>query len=133
MQRVNQENREWKRHKEVTVPWATYDAHRLNECKRVINPREAFVELDQPVQRRGFQLSQLTVLLLLKLMFDISYRTLANAVNDLHCYQALDMKRAPCYKTIQNTMQYLTESILMGINQGFIVWNSISTMSSKQR
>ena len=55
MQRASQENTEWKRHKEVTVPWATYDAHRLNECKRVIDLRKAFVELDQPVQRREFQ------------------------------------------------------------------------------
>jgi len=120
MQRASQENIEWKRHKEVTVPWATYDAHRLNECKRVIDLRETFIELDQPVQRREFQLSQLTVLLLLKLMFDISYRTLASATKDLYLFQALAMKRAPCYKTIQNTMQYLTESVLMEINQGLI-------------
>lgn len=120
MQRASQENREWKRHKEVTVPWATYDAHRLNECKRVVDLRETFIELDQPVQRREFQLSQLTVLLLLKLMFDISYRTLASATKDLHLYQALAMKRAPCYKTIQNTMQYLTERVLMEINQRLI-------------
>ena len=120
MQRASQENTEWKRHKEVTVPWATYDAHRLNECKRVIDLRKAFVELDQPVQRREFQLSQLTILLLLKLMFDISYRTLASATKDLYLFQALAMKRAPCYKTIQNTMQYLTESVLMEINQGLI-------------
>lgn len=120
MQRASQENREWKRHKKVTVPWATYDAHRLNECKRVIDLREAFIELDQPVQRREFQLSQLTVLLLLKLMFDVSYRTLARAIKDLYLFQALAMKRAPCYKTIQNTMQYLTESVLMEINQGLI-------------
>ena len=120
MQRASQKNREWKRHKEVIVPWATYDAHRLGECKRVIDLRKTFVELDQPIQRREFQLSQLTVLLLLKLMFDISYRTLASAVNDLSIYQALGMKRAPCYKTIQNTMQYLTERVLIEINQGLI-------------
>jgi len=86
----------------------------------MIDLRETFVELDQPVQRREFHLSQLIVLLLLKLMFDISYRPLASAVKDLHIYQALDMKRAPCYKTIQNTMQYLSEGILMGINQRLI-------------
>jgi transposase len=120
MQRASQVSIEWKRHKKVTIPWATYDAHRLNECKRVIDLREAFTELDQPVQRREFQLSQLTVLLLLKLMFDISYRTLASAAKDLYIYQALGMKRAPCYKTIQNTMQYLSEKVLMGINQGLI-------------
>jgi transposase len=120
MQRTSQDNREWERHKEVAVPWATYDAHRLGECKRVIDLREAFVGLDQPVQRREFQLSQLIVLLLLKLMFDISYRTLTSAVNDLSIYQALDMKRAPCYKTIQNTMHYLTEGVLIEINQRLI-------------
>ena len=120
MQRASQINREWKRHKEVTVPWATYDAYRLGECKRVLDLRKIFVELDQPVQRREFQLSQLAVLLLLKLMFDISYRTLASAVNDLSIYQALGMKRGPCYKTIQNTMNYLTEGVLMEINQGLI-------------
>jgi transposase len=120
MQRASQEHRESKRHKEVTVPWAIYDAHRLNECKRVIDLRKTFIGLDRPVHRREFQLSQLTVLLLLKLMFDISYRTLASATKDLHIYQALGMKRAPCYKTIQNTMQYLTERILMEINQGLI-------------
>jgi Transposase DDE domain len=120
MQRASQENREWNRHKEITVPWATYDAYRLGECKRVIDLREAFVGLDRSVQRREFHLSQLTVLLLLKLMFDISYRTLASAVNDLSIYQALGMKRAPCYKTIQNTMHYLTECVLMEINQGLI-------------
>lgn len=92
----------------------------MNECKRVIDLREAFVELDQPVQTREFQLSQLTVLLLLKLMFDRRYRTLASATKDLHLYQALAMKRAPCYKNIQNTMQYLTERVLMDINKGLI-------------
>jgi len=117
MQRASQENIEWKRHKEVAVPWAAYDAHRIGECKRVLDLREAFVELDQPVQRREFQLSRLTSLLLLKLMFGISYRTLASATNDLHLYQALAMKRAPCYKTIQNTMQYLSESFLIRVNQ----------------
>ena len=125
MQRVNQENKEWKRHKDVTVPWAIYDAHRLSECKRVINLRKIFAELDKPAQRREFQLSQLTILILLKLMLNISYRTLASAVNDLYIYQALGMKRAPCYKTIQNTLQYLSERILIEINQGLIPQNTI--------
>jgi hypothetical protein len=120
MQRASQENIEWKRHKEVTVPWAHYDTHRVNECKRVIDLRELFSELDRPVHRREFKLSSLTVLLLLKLMFGISYRTLASATKDLQIYQILEMKRAPCYKTIQNTMQYLTEGVLISINQGLI-------------
>ena len=79
MQKTSQNKKEWKRHKKVTVPWATYDTHRLNECKRVIDLRKLFSELDRPVHRREFKLSQLTVLLLLKLMFGISYRTLASA------------------------------------------------------
>ena len=112
MQRASQENIKWKRHKEVTVPWANYDAHRVNECKRVIDLHELFSELDRPVHRREFKLSSLSVLLLLKLMFGISYRTIASATKDLQIYQLLKMKRAPCYKTIQNTMQYLTEGVL---------------------
>jgi hypothetical protein len=120
MQRASQENRERERHKEVTVLWVTYDAHMLCESKRVIYLRRILIELDRPDQRREFQLAQVTVLLLLKLMFDISYRTLASTINDLSIYQALDMKRAPCYKTIQNTMQYLTECVLIETNQGLI-------------
>jgi len=120
MQRASQENIEWKRHKEVNVPWATYDAHRSNECKRIIDLRELLHVLDKPVHRREFKLSQLTILLLLKLMFGISYRTLASATKDLQLYQLLGMKRAPCYKTIQNTMRYLHEDILISINQRLI-------------
>ena len=116
MQRASHTKTEWRRHKEVTVPWATYDAHRNNECKRVIDLCTVFREMDHPVQRREFKLSHLTVLILFKLMFGISYRTLASATNDLQLYRLLGMKRAPCYKTIQNTMQYLTEDILTGIN-----------------
>ncbi|MGC9384989.1 MAG: IS5 family transposase [Kosmotogaceae bacterium] len=117
MQRASLNKIEWKRHKEVSVSWAIYDAHRLNECKRILDLRDLFDELDKPVHRREFKLSQLTVLLLLKLMFGISYRTIASATKDLKLYQLLGMKRAPCYKTIQNTMQYLTESALIHINQ----------------
>jgi transposase len=120
MQKTSPTKTEWKRHKEVTVPWATYDAHRTNECKRVIDLRDSFHELDKPVQRREFKLSHLTILLLLKLMFGISYRTLASVTKDLQLYQLLGMKRAPCYKTIQNTMQHLTTSDLIRINQGLI-------------
>jgi len=120
MQRASQERREWKRHKEVAVPWAAYDAHRADECKRVLDLQEAFIKFDAPIQRREFQPSQLVILLLLKLMFGISYRTVASATKNLGLYQALAMKRAPCYKTIQNTMQYLTESVLIEINQRLI-------------
>jgi hypothetical protein len=120
MQRASHQNIEWKRSKEVTVSWATYDAHRTSECKRVLDLRKVLVELDRPVQRREFQLSQLTCLLLIKLMFGISYRTLASAAKDLNLFQALGMKRAPCYKTIQNTMQHLSDTMLIKINQGLI-------------
>lgn len=120
MQQTSSTKTEWKRHKEVTVPWATYDAHRTNECKRVIDLRDSFQELDKPVQRREFKLSHLTTLILMKLMFGISYRTLASVTKDLQLYQLLGMKRPPCYKTIQNTMQHLTPSVLTCINQGLI-------------
>ncbi len=120
MQRASQKTIEWKRHKEVTVPWATYDAHRSNECKRIIDLRELLHVLDKPVHRREFKLSQLTILILLKLLFGISYRTLASATKDLELYHLLGMKRAPCYKTIQNTMQHLTPGVLIRINQRLI-------------
>jgi len=73
MQRASQENIEWKRHKEVNVPWATYDAHRSNECKRIIDLRELLHVLDKPVHRKEFKLSQLTILLLLEIMCDGNY------------------------------------------------------------
>ena len=117
MQKTSQNNEEWKRYKEVSVPWASYDAHRLSECGRILDLRGLFSELDTPVQRREFKLSKLVVLLLFKILFGISYRTIASATNDLKIYQALDMKRAPCYKTIQNTMSFLNERFLSRINQ----------------
>ena len=120
MHRTSQNNKEWKRYKEVSVPWAQYDAYRLNECKRIVDLRDLFDKLDRPVHRREFKLSQLTVLILLKLMFGISYRTIASATKDLQLYKVLEMKRAPCYKTIQNTMQHLTEGVLIRINRGLI-------------
>jgi hypothetical protein len=116
MHRARQNENEWKRYKKVSVPWAQYDVHRLNECKRVLDLRCLFHELDIPVQRREFKLSNLTVLLLFKILFCISYRTIASATKDLKIYEALGMKRAPCYKTIQNTMGYLDEKFLTKIN-----------------
>jgi hypothetical protein len=120
MYKTSYKERKWERHKEVIIQWVTYDTHRTSECKRVIDLRETFVALDRPVQRREFRLSQLTVLILFKLIFDISYRTLASATKDLGLFQALTMKRAPCYKTIQTTMQYLSEDHLREINKGLI-------------
>ena len=120
MHRTYHTNREWNRYKEVRVPWIQYDRFRLTECKRVLDLHQLFQGLDHPVQRREFKLSRLTVLLLFKILFGIGYRGIASAVKDLHIYQLLGMKRAPCYKTIQNTLQYLTEDVLRKINRVFI-------------
>jgi transposase len=124
MQKTSQKKREWKRHKEVTVPWATYDAHRGNEYKQVIDLKKLFSEIDKPVQRREFHLSQLTILLLLKIMFGISYRGMASAAKNLGIYQVLGMKRAPSYKTIQRTIQYLHVGFLVQVNR----WLTPSTI-----
>jgi len=117
MHRTSQNNIEWNRYKEVSIPWAQYDAHRLGECKRVLDLRNHFIEMDKPVQRREFKLSNMTVLLLLKILFGISYRTIASANKDLKIYNLLGMKRAPCYKTIQNTIGYLDEQFFIKINK----------------
>ncbi len=116
MYRTRRNDNKWRRYKEVSIPWAQYDIHRLNECKRVLDLCSLFHELDIPIQRREFKLSKLTVLLLLKILFGISYRTIASATKDLKIYDALGMKRPPCYKTIQNTMGYLDEKFLTEIN-----------------
>ena len=79
MQRTSPNKVVWRRYKEVSVPWAHYDAHRNNEYKHVIDLRKFFIKLDKPVQRREFLLSELTILLLLKIMFGISYRGIASA------------------------------------------------------
>jgi len=117
MQKTNSKKGEWKRHKEVNVPWATYDAHRDNEYKYVIDLRNLFLELDIPVQRREFSLSNLVVLLLLKIMFGISYRGIASATKNIRIYKILGMKRAPSYKTIQRTIQYLHFDFLSKVNR----------------
>jgi transposase len=117
MQKTNSKNREWKRYKEVSVPWAHYDCYRSNEYKHVVDLQGAFIELDAPVQRREFRLSELTVLLLLKIMFGISYRGIASATKNLGIYRVLGMKRAPSYKTIQRTIQYLKIGFLTRVNR----------------
>jgi hypothetical protein len=119
MQKTSQKKREWKRYKEVSVPWASYDAHRKSECKHVLDLRTALTDLDRPVQRREFKLSSLTVLLLLKILFGVSYRTIASACKDLQIYRLLSMERAPCYKTIQNTMDHLNEDFFISMNTQF--------------
>jgi len=37
MQKTSQNNEKWKRYKEVSVPWAEYDAYRLGECGRILD------------------------------------------------------------------------------------------------
>ncbi|VVB62028.1 Uncharacterised protein [uncultured archaeon] len=120
MQRTSQKKEMWERHKEVSINWKDYDKSRLSECKRILNLSNVFHELDKPAQRREFKLSHLTILLLFKILFSVSYRSIASATNDLRIYQALGMKRAPCYKTIQNTMTYLDEWFLSQINRLFL-------------
>lgn len=120
MQKTSQSKVEWRRFKEVSVPWALYDAHRLSECKLVLDMRTMLTGLDKPVQRREFQLSSLTVLLLLKILFGVSYRTIASACKDLQIYRLLGMKRSPCYKTIQNTIGYLDERFFVQMNRLFL-------------
>ena len=117
MHRTSQNNKEWKRYKEVSVPWASYDAHRGNEYGHVIDLREFFIKLDKPVQRREFLISELTIILLLKIMFGISYRGIASAIKNLRIYRILGMKRAPSYKTIQRTIQYLNVEFISNVNR----------------
>lgn len=120
MQKTNSKKGEWERHKEVNVPWAQYDSHRNDEYKQVIDLKDAFIELDNMVQRREFKLSDLTVLLLLKIMFGLSYRGVASASKNLRIYKVLCLKRAPSYKTIQRTISYLTVDLLSQVNRCFI-------------
>ena len=116
MQKTSSKHKVWRRYKEVSVPWAQYDAHRKNEYKHVIDLQKVFSELDRPVQRREFRLSKLTVILLLKIMFGISYRGIASAIKNLGIYKILEMKRSPSYKTIQRTMQHLQVGFLLQVN-----------------
>jgi len=117
MQKTSPKCKEWRRYKEVSVPWAQYDAHRSNEYKHVIDLKGAFIKLDKPVQRREFLLSELTILLLLKIMFGISYRGIASATKNLEIYRIIGMKRAPSYKTIQRTIKYLQIGFLSRVNR----------------
>jgi len=120
MQRASQNDKVWRRYKEVSISWAQYDRYRSNEYKHVLDLRKLFVELDKPIQRREFKLSNLAVLLLFKILFGISYRGIASANKDLNIYALLGMRRAPCYKTIQNTMNYFNEQLFIEINKTFV-------------
>jgi transposase len=50
-------------------------------------------------------------------MFGISYRGIASATKNLGIYNILGMKRAPSYKTIQRTIQYLNVEFISNVNQ----------------
>ena len=117
MHRTSPRGKEWRRYKEVEVPWASYDEYRLSECSRILDLTNLFGEMDRPVRRREFRVSSLAVLLLFKIFFNLSYGTIASASKDLEIYKALGMKRAPCYKTIQNTMRHLTVRGLERVNR----------------
>ncbi|MEM4259123.1 MAG: hypothetical protein QXL17_08280 [Candidatus Thermoplasmatota archaeon] len=79
MQKTRQQKDKWERNKEVSIDWKHYDESRLSECKRILDLTTVGQELDKPVQRREFKLSHLTVLLLFKILFSLSYRSIANA------------------------------------------------------
>lgn len=120
MRMANTKMVKWKRHKKVKVPWAEYDRSRRNDCKRVLDLRRKFRKLDKPVQRREFKLSGLVVLVLFKVLLNQSYRTIWSLSDSFHLWVQLGFKRNPCYKTIQNTLQYLSVDFLHTINRSLI-------------
>jgi transposase len=117
MHKTRHKEGKWERHKEVSINWKHYDESRLSECKKMLDLTEVFHKLDKPIHRREFKLSALTILLLFKIFFGLSYRGIASATKDLGIYRMLDLKRAPCYKTIQNTFQYLDVRVLAQANR----------------
>jgi len=102
MHRTSPEGKEWRRYEEVEVPWARFDEYRLSECSRILDLTDLFGEMDRPVRRREFRVSSLAVLLLFKMLFNLSYRTIASANKDLGIYKALGMKRP----AIRNSPRY---------------------------
>ena len=61
------------RYKEVCAPLVYYEAHGVVNTKHILDLKKAFIESDKPVRQRKFSLSELTVLVLLKIMFRICY------------------------------------------------------------
>ncbi len=116
----SQEGNNWKRYKEFNVPWSRYDRYRKNEIERILDLNHYFKELDKPVQGREFLLSDLVTLLLFKILFSIPYRSLASMIKGFKIYSYLGMKRAPCYKTFQRTMNYINIDLLEKINNCLI-------------
>lgn len=123
MEKASQKGIVWERYKEIDVPWSEYDNYRNNECTRVLDLCKHFRRLDRPIQRREFPLSSLATLLLIKILFNIPYRSLASMVKGFQIYELLGMKRAPCYKTLQRTMDYLDVEFLEGINRYLVPSN----------
>lgn len=105
------------RHKKVLVHWAAYDKSRLSDCKRVVDTRKLFKQLNVRIQRREFELSSLATFLLLKTFLNTSYRGLAGLSKTFGIWAMLDLKRNPCYKTIQRTMGYISVDLLGTINR----------------
>jgi hypothetical protein len=94
MQKTSQKKDKWERHKEVSINWKDYDESRLSECKRILDLTEIFHGLDQPVQRREFKLSRLTILLLFKILFGLSYRGIANATKEFKYLHIRNLSQA---------------------------------------
>ncbi len=112
MHKTSHKEGKWERHKEVSINWKRYDESRLCECKKMWNLTSLFHERDKQIHRRESKLSTLSILLLFKIYFGLSYRGIAGATKDLGIYKRLGMKRGPCYKTIQNTFKYLDVRVL---------------------
>ncbi|MEE9115992.1 MAG: hypothetical protein V3U09_03760 [Thermoplasmata archaeon] len=117
MHRTSPEGEEWRRYKEVEVPWASYDEYRLSESSRIRACPFHRRDRSGPIRRREFNVSSLAVLLLFKILFNLSYRTIASASKDLGMYNALGMRRPSCYKTIRNIMRHLNVRGLERVNR----------------
>jgi transposase len=120
MIRTSQKGYEWKRYKNVSVPWSEYDRHYQDSCENVIALGAEFKVLDKPMPGREFPLSKLVVLLLIKGMYGISYRSLASMTRGFGLDKILGLKRAPSYKTLQRTMSYLSIPILELANKPLV-------------
>jgi transposase len=120
MHKTNSSKGIWKRHKKVTIPWADYDKSRIGECGRILDLRRHFTNMDRRVQRREFKLSGLVILLFMKCLLNVPYRTLCSMSGTFRLWSALGFKRNPSYKTIQRTLGYLDEGSLRKVNRSFI-------------
>jgi Transposase DDE domain len=117
MHKTSHKKGKWERHKEVSINWKHYDKSRLCEYKKIMDLTPLLHELDKPIHRREFKLSTLTILLMFKIFFGLSCRSMASTTKDPGIYKMLGMKRVPCYKTIQNTFRYLDVRVLAQANR----------------